>query len=442
MSGATGRGRDGTGAWPMVAPEAARELARRALARSHRGWTLGEVPTPAWSLPLKPPTEQVVLADPQAAQSWVRGWRAATLPAGIRVEWAERSWRSVGRQQVPVRVNAVTPDALVAWVGGREAREQRVFAERVAAMRRLAEAWGGSGPSAAGGAGSAPQTQDDDGEAAADPRELTLAAALRRHAQRLTDLSEPDFLRVVAVLEWLRTTPVQGLRPRQLPIRGVDSKWFGAHRTLLEALHAPQEGGLGIVDAHPTVRVRILDPALRPEGLRDLEVPLEQAAAWPIAPARVLVVENSETLLCLPDAPGAVAVWGRGFDTAATVLPWLRGAELHYWGDLDSHGFAILHRYRTRLPQLRSVLMDVRTLEAFRDLCVPDPTPFRGALATLTSDEARALERLRAEGDVRLEQERVGWDHALSALDAHFVFCDAGDRAAGGEDADGRRIAS
>ena len=64
------------------------------------------------------------------------------------------------------------------------------------------------------------------------------------------------------------------------------------------------------------------------------------------------------------------------------------------------------------------------------------------ALATLTSDEARALERLRAEGDVRLEQERVGWDHALSALDAHFVFCDAGDRAAGGEDADGRRIAS
>ncbi|WP_256365925.1 DUF3322 domain-containing protein, partial [Micrococcus luteus] len=131
----------------MVAPEAARELARRALARSHRGWTLGEVPTPAWSLPLKPPTEQVVLADPQAAQSWARGWRAATLPAGIRVEWAERSWRSVGRQQVPVRVHAVTPDALVAWVGGREAREQRVFAERVAAMRRLAEAWGGSGPS-------------------------------------------------------------------------------------------------------------------------------------------------------------------------------------------------------------------------------------------------------------------------------------------------------
>ncbi|WP_255502835.1 DUF3322 domain-containing protein [Micrococcus sp. R8502A1] len=124
----------------MVAPEAARELARRALARSHRGWTLGEVPTPAWSLPLKPPTEQVVLADPQAAQSWARGWRAATLPAGIRVEWAERSWRSVGRQQVPVRVHAVTPDALVAWVGGREAREQRVFAERVAAMRRLGQA--------------------------------------------------------------------------------------------------------------------------------------------------------------------------------------------------------------------------------------------------------------------------------------------------------------
>ncbi|WP_249214073.1 hypothetical protein [Micrococcus luteus] len=66
--------------------------------------------------------------------------------------------------------------------------------------------------------------------------------------------------------------------------------------------------------------------------------------------------------------------------------------------------------------------------------------PWRAGHADL--GRARALERLRAEGDVRLEQERVGWDHALSALDAHFVFCDAGDRAAGGEDADGRRIAS
>jgi len=66
--------------------------------------------------------------------------------------------------------------------------------------------------------------------------------------------------------------------------------------------------------------------------------------------------------------------------------------------------------------------MDVHILETFRDLRVPEPSPFRGVLATLTSDEARTLERLRAEGDVRLEQERVGWGYALEVLDERFAF--------------------
>lgn len=395
----------------MISPDDALGLARRSLARSHRAWTLGGAPNPAWSQPLKPPTEREVFSDPEAARSWVRSWRVAALPEGITVEWAQRSWRSVGRQEVPVRVRADTIEALAGWIGGREAREQRTFAMRVDAVRRLAA---------------------DQRAAELSPEALT--AVLRRHAQRITDLDEPEFTRMLEMLHWLRATPVRGLRPRQLPIRGVDSKWFSAHRVLLEALHGalehgpgplagPRVSGLGVVVSHPTVRVRILDPALRPAGLRDLEIPLEQATAWRIAPARVLVVENSETLLCLPDAPEAVAVWGRGFDTAATALPWLRSADVHYWGDLDSHGFAILHRYRTHLPHMRSVLMDVRTLMAFRDLCVADPSPFRGALATLTTEEARALEQLRAEGDVRLEQERVGWNYALETLDERFAFC-------------------
>lgn len=89
-----------------------------------------------------------------------------------------------------------------------------------------------------------------------------------------------------------------------------------------------------------------------------------------------------------------------------------------HWGDLDSNGFAILNRLRSWHADVTSVLMDVDTLLADEDLWLPEPTPHRGALERLAPAEARALERLRDEGHVRLEQERLPWESALSALSA------------------------
>ena len=382
----------------MVSPEAARSEARRRLLASHRRWTLDGWSPPVWSLSLRPPTEREVLADSAAAEAWVRGWAGRSLPADISLDWEDRTWRSVGTQRVPVRLVAQSPEDLAGFVGGPEALERRTFAERVARIHTLEDA-------AVGNPG--------------------LTPVLRRHADRLTSLSETQFERLVDVAEWLGTRRVTGLRPRQLPIRGVDSKWFSAHRTLLTALHSVLYGeragvGLGIVDADPRVRLRILDPSLRPAGLEDLQVPMAQAAGLGLHPARVLIVENQETLLCLPETPGVVAVWGRGFDTAAAALPWLVDVPITYWGDLDSNGFAILHRYRSHLPQIESVLMDEPTLESFADLWVPEPKPFRGAMTTLTPAEARTVERLSAEGDMRLEQERIDWAYALDRLAPHL----------------------
>ncbi|MCL7660007.1 DUF2220 domain-containing protein, partial [Klebsiella pneumoniae] len=77
-------------------------------------------------------------------------------------------------------------------------------------------------------------------------------------------------------------------------------------------------------------------------------------------------------------------------------MDWIVGARVIYWGDLDSHGFAILNRLRSHLPEVESVLMDEATLLAHRDLWVPEPKPHAGSFAHLTGTEARALERLRA----------------------------------------------
>lgn len=84
-------------------------------------------------------------------------------------------------------------------------------------------------------------------------------------------------------------------------------------------------------------------------------------------------------------------------------------------GDLDTYGFQILGRLRAALPDVRSVLMDVATLTAYRGLAVPEPVPFRGAIGYLTAEEHRALAMLRT-GDLRLEQERLPADAIRQAL--------------------------
>jgi len=48
---------------------------------------------------------------------------------------------------------------------------------------------------------------------------------------------------------------------------------------------------------------------------------------------------------------------------------------VHYWGDLDTHGFAILNQLRAWLPQTRSFLMDRQTLVEHRDRWGREPAP-------------------------------------------------------------------
>ena len=60
--------------------------------------------------------------------------------------------------------------------------------------------------------------------------------------------------------------------------------------------------------------------------------------------------------------------------------------------------------------------MDEATLLLFRDLWVPEPKAAGGTYPSLTAEELGALSRIRSEGNVRLEQERIEWNHALARL--------------------------
>lgn len=346
------------------------------------------VPGPVLDLPLHPPTEVDALADPDGAAAWAQQWR--DTPG---VLWERRRWASAGAQDLPVRLRVDGPVTLARLSG--EGPRWRLAVERATALLALA---GGGSPAGAG-----------DGS----------RDAVRRALGAVVGLGEADFARLRGVLGFLREHPDSGLYVRQLPIRGVDTKWIGAHRGLVSALHQAFTGrpDLGLAAIPGGVRVRFLDPALAPAGITDITAPIAEWNHVEIRPAVVLVVENLETVVALPAMQGAVVVHGSGYAVDRLErISWLRSARILYWGDLDSHGFAILHRMRSHLPQVESVLMDEATLLANRDLWVGEPAPVRGEFSLLTAAEVAALARLRTEGDVRLEQERIEFASAVAAL--------------------------
>jgi hypothetical protein len=127
----------------------------------------------------------------------------------------------------------------------------------------------------------------------------------------------------------------------------------------------------------------------------------------------VFVVENEVTYLAFPQAQSSVVVFGGGYAAARLrQLPWLADRQLYYWGDLDTHGFAILNRLRGAFGHARSLLIDRETLLAHEGQWVREPEPVTDHLELLTPEEV-ALYRDLVEDtfghSVQLEQERIAY---------------------------------
>lgn len=376
-----------------VTIEQARDRARTRLQRELRAWAIA--PDDAqFQLTLHPPTERAVLADQAAAIAWVKGWE------GVHgVEWGTRQWPRVGAQRVPERLNLRGANHIASFVGGAAARDWQTLSSRatkvIDALTHLAAPFP---------AQSANQ----------------ISPAVRARGRDLLQLPESEVLRALDVVAWLIDHPAAGYRARQLPIQGVDTKWLERHRGLIEHFHRAVTGqqSLGLITAPELIRLRFLDRSLRPGGLGDLAAPVGELAQLQVRPDRVLIVENLETLLAMPDYKDTIAIHGKGFGAGARLaaFPWIHGARLLYWGDLDSHGFAILNELRTAVPNVTSILMDNQTLLEHRDLWVPEPIAAEGTFPNLTTFEAQTLAMLRSEGNVRLEQERIDWGWAIERL--------------------------
>jgi hypothetical protein len=364
----------------LIRPADVAEKARRSVDRNLKSWLFGAAVAPLTAR-LGSPSEADVAAHRSTVEAWVRAWQGSSLD----VRWEERQWPSLGRQLVPVSVTLDGAEVMVAAAGA--TGRWRTVQQRLARLRAF-----------------------DDGTGWSDVLSTSF-----RHWNALTD---KDFDRLIAALTWLQRNPDSGLLIRQLPIPGVDTKWLGTHRAAVTSLAV----GLGIPE-HLGLRERellrpiaILDASLRRGLPRLLAASDRELAALNVAPPRVLVVENLQTLEALPDLPDTVAVFGWGGHALAVAdFPWVRSAQqVLYWGDLDTDGFAILARFRARRP-CDSLMMDHATLARWRDLAVPHPAVELVDTHVLIEDELAALEVLRRDG-LRLEQERIPMEVAVNQV--------------------------
>lgn len=356
-----------------------RSWTRRQWPRRFPGWLAGSDKPLSW--PLHPPSEREALASTDEVSRWAQEWQHMQ-GEGVRVEWVERAWRSLGRQSLPTHVNATATG--VARLSG----HAEVWERAVGVVEMLHRSW--------------------------PPADFSVA--LPTVAKRVGDLAETEATSLVTVLAWLAAHPETDLWERELPVEGVDTKWLEKHRGLVSPLlMAVADRGPGLRRHGLGFRVRVLDPSLH-HGPADFTVDLAGLGRLEVRPSTVVVCENLTTVATLPGMHGTVAVHGMGF--AASLLadvPWIRDARVVYWGDLDTYGFHILGQVRAALPQAESVLMDIETLEAHRALAVREPRPYRGPVGHLTLAELRALAAVRAQ-DLRLEQERIPREWAWPRL--------------------------
>jgi hypothetical protein len=86
-----------------------------------------------------------------------------------------------------------------------------------------------------------------------------------------------------------------------------------------------------------------------------------------------------------------------------------------YWGDIDTHGFAILDGLRAKFSHVSSMLIDRATLTAHRAHWGTEEVPALKALERLTTEESSLYGELTG-SHVRLEQERVRFSAIAAAL--------------------------
>ena len=351
-------------------------------------------------LTLKAPSPDDITRRFDAVRAWVA---AISATPHVRLEWQETRHRVQGSQRLPASAWVDRLDDALAWIGKRaEHARFRALHDETATRQPLLLPWLAKRPL----------------------RALELAA---------------EWSHLLDVVSWLQAHPRPGVYLRQVDLPGIHTKFIESQRGVLAellelALPAaaidPARTGAqqfaaryGFLDKPVLLRLRVLDPAL---GLLpgapcpDLALDADSFARLRLDVARIFITENETNFLAFPRVDKAIVIFGAGYGWEALArAKWLQRCPIHYWGDIDTNGFAILAQLRARFAHVESFLMDRATLLAHESLWGREDRPRAADSSRLTPDERSLYEDLRdhrIRPSLRLEQEYIGFGRLEETL--------------------------
>lgn len=352
-------------------------------------------------------------------RKWIETLRLHSIEnqtKGYQIIWETIRHRNLGDQQIPQQIIFGTPEDWLFFI--KKEKEHRIFLDIAEQTKTLLP---------------------------------ELLEYLENHPLKALDQA-PDWAELIRVCQWFKANPYPGKYIRELDIPGVDTKFIETRKTVLMELlpmvlnqseHHAKITGLaqhgferkfGLKYDPPLVRMRLLDPDLSRNitGNRavffDISVPISELAQADLDVDTVFITENKINGLSFPPVKRSMVIFGLGY--GIEILPdifWLGKKNIFYWGDIDTHGFAILSQLRGYFPKANSILMDRQTLLEHRHLWgSEDPSKrYTGAPAHLTTEEYELfcdLKQNRFGPNIRLEQERVRFSTLFALLSALFGY--------------------
>ncbi len=384
-----------------------RDLKAQLLRLWQRGELLRDLVTGDVRFPLRLILKTPSSADITARFDGVRAWAAELASArSLRIEWQELRHRVQGVQKIPASAWVDTVEDALNLLGKR--KEWVRFSTQVEATRQTHPA--------------------------------LLPWLEKRPLQALERVDE--WPRLLAVVSWLTQHPSPGIYLRQVDLPGVHSKFIEAHRSVLAELldlalpttvvNVSKTGlgqfaaRYGFLDKPVRIRFRVLDPGIQalPGPLcPDVSLDADSFSRLDLAVHRVFITENETNFLAFPQVRDAIVIFGAGYGWEALARSqWLKACTLYYWGDIDTHGFAILDHLRAHFDHVESLLMDRATLDVHAPVWGAEDTPIQVDLHRLTPEERALYDDLRdnrIRTGLRLEQEHIGFgwlSHRLRSL--------------------------
>ena len=252
----------------------------------------------------------------------------------VRLEWRETRHRVQGSQRLPASAWIDRLDDALAWIGKRaeHARFRALHAET--ATRQ---------------------------PAAALAAESARCAGARRQWSRLLD-----------VVAWLQAHPrlaficARSTCPASTQVHRIPARRArrAARPRLARGGDRPGRTGAqqfaaryGFLDKPALLRLRVLDLALGllPGAPRpDLALDADSFARLRLDVARVFITENETNFRLSPRRQGHRDLRRRLRLGGPRAPEWLQRCPIHYWGDIDTNGFAILAQLRARFAHVES----------------------------------------------------------------------------------------